>query len=71
MGMTERIRILMVKRGNLPEAELARRLGTSPQNLNKKMKSDRFTESDLRHIAEALNCDLDINFIMKDTGEVV
>lgn len=36
MAMVEKIRILLVKQGNISEAELARRLGTSPQNLSKK-----------------------------------
>lgn len=71
MPMTEKIRILMVKCGNISEAELARRLNTSPQNFNKKMKRDNFSESDLREIAEALNCDFEANFRLKDTGELV
>jgi hypothetical protein len=69
MGMTERIRILLVKRGNLSEAELARRLGILPQNFNVKMKRDNFTEKDLQRIAEVLNCDFEAGFVLKDTGE--
>lgn len=69
MAMTEQIRIMLVKRGNISESELARRLGISPQNLHNKMKRDNFTESDLREIAEALNCDLKIQFISRETGE--
>lgn len=67
--MTEQIRILLVKRGNMTEAELARRLGISPQNLNNKMKRDNFCENDLRKIANVLNCTLNISFEMNDTGE--
>lgn len=69
--MTEKIRIMLVKRGNMSEAELARRLGVSPQNLNNKMKRDNFTESDLNKIAEALDCTFEAGFRMKDTGEYV
>lgn len=69
MAMTEQIRIMLVKRGNISESELARRLGISPQNLHNKMKRDNFTESDLREIAEALNCELKIQFISRETGE--
>ena len=54
MALSERIRILLVKRGNISEAELARRIGVSPQNLNNKMKRDNFTERDLQEIAAAL-----------------
>ena len=63
MAMTEQIRIMLVKSGNISESELARRLGISPQNLHNKMKRDNFTESDLREIANALNCNLKIQFI--------
>lgn len=71
MALSERIRILLVKRGNISEAELARRLGISPQNLNNKMKRDNFTEKDLQSIAAALDCTYSASFTMNDTGEVV
>lgn len=71
MSMTEKIRIMLVKRGNISEAELARRMGVSPQNLNNKMKRDNFTETDLIEIARALDCSLSISFTMNDTGETI
>jgi transcriptional regulator with XRE-family HTH domain len=67
--MIEKIRILLVKRGNISEAELARRLGILPQNFNRQMKRDNFTEKDLQRIAEVLNCDFEAGFVLKDTGE--
>ena len=71
MGMVEAIRIALVKRGNLSEAELARRVGVSPQNLHNKMKRDNFTETDLREIAAALGLELRIEFIDPVTGDKV
>ena len=71
MGMVEPIRIALVKRGNISESELARRIGISPQNLHNKMKRDNFTETDLREIAEALGLRLEISFIDPETGEKV
>ncbi len=71
MALSERIRILLVKRGNISEAELARRLGISPQNLNHKMKRDNFTERDLTEIAKALDCTFSVSFVLNDTGERV
>ncbi|HOP09938.1 MAG TPA: helix-turn-helix domain-containing protein [Oscillospiraceae bacterium] len=71
MALSDTIRILLIKRGNISEAELARRLGISPQSLNGKMKRDNFCERDLREIARALNCELNINFTLTDTGEKV
>lgn len=71
MGMSERIRILLVKRNNISESELARRLGISPQNLHNKMRRDNFSEKELQQIAEVLNCDFNMTFTLKDTGEMV
>ena len=69
MSLTQTIRIALVKRNNISEAELARRIGITPQNLHNKMRRDNFTESDLQAIAVALDCTLDIAFIANDTGE--
>lgn len=69
MALSNKIRILLIKRGNISEAELARRMGISPQNLNNKMKRDNFTEQDLQQIAAALNCTFNATFKMNDTGE--
>ena len=71
MGMVEAIRVALVKRGNISEAELARRMGILPQNLYKKMKRDYFTEEDLQKIADALNLKLEIAFVDKETGETI
>lgn len=69
MSMAEKIRILLVKRGNISEAALARLMGMSPQNLNNKMKRDNFQQNDLEKVAKALNCTYEAAFKMNDTGE--
>lgn len=69
MSMTETIRIALVKRGNISESELARRMNISPQNLHNKMKRDNFTETDLREIADALGLKLILTFEDPETGE--
>ena len=71
MSMVEKIRIALVKRGNLSESELARRMGTSPQNLHNKMKRDNFSEAELQAIAQVLGLTLEIAFIDPETGEKV
>lgn len=71
MGMTKAIKIALVKRGDLSNAELARRAGYSPQTLYSKMKRDDFCESELREIAAALGLKVDIAFIDPETGERV
>lgn len=71
MALSDRIRILLIKRGNISEAELARRLGISPQNLNNKLKRDNFTEKDLKEIANVLDCTFSVSFKLNDTGEEI
>lgn len=70
MAIADSIRMMLIKRGNISEAELARRMEISPQNLHNKMKRDNFTEKDLHEIAKALDCTVTISFRLNDTGEV-
>ena len=69
MKISETIRILLVKRGNLPVAELARRLGMTPQNLSRKLQREHFTPNDLEKVASVLDCKVKISFLFNDTGE--
>lgn len=71
MSMAEKIRILLIKKGNISEAELARRLNKSPQSFNSSMKRDNFTEKDLQEIAKVLDCEYKSSFILKETGEEI
>lgn len=68
MGMSEKIKLLCVKR-KISVAELARRMDTTPQNLGNKMKRDNFTEQELLKIAEILDCTFIGYFEMNDTKE--
>lgn len=70
MAMAEKVRILLVKR-KITVTDLAKRLGMSQSNLSNKLSRDNFNEKELKEIAEALNCDLDIGFTLRDTGEQV
>lgn len=51
-------------------AELARRLETTPQNFNAKLKRESFTVAELRNIAEAVEITFERNFILDD-GDTV
>lgn len=70
MAMAEKVRILLVKR-KITVTDLAKRLGMSQSNLSNKLSRDNFNDKELQEIAEALNCDLDIGFTLRDTGEQV
>lgn len=69
MTISEQIRVLCV-RTNISVAELARRMGMSPQNLNAKLKRETFTVSDLNQIAEVTGTTFERKFILDD-GETV
>ena len=70
MAMSEKIKIVLLKR-KMTVTSLAEMIGTTRSNLSNKLSRDNFSEKELKEIAEALNCDLDMNFTLRDTGEQV
>lgn len=71
MGMSEKIRILLIKKGNMSITDLAKLIKTSPQNLTNKLSRDNFSEKELEEIAKALDCEYKSSFIIKETGEEI
>ena len=69
MTISEQIKVLCVRCG-VSEAELARRLGKSPQSLNSKMKRETFTISDLDEIAFVLGANFKRVFILNNGEEI-
>lgn len=69
MGISEQIRVLCV-RSNISMAELARRLGVSPQSLSAKMRRESFTISELEKIAEAVGASFVRKFVLYNGNEV-
>ena len=69
MTISEQIKVLCV-RSDISVAELARRIGTTPQNFNGKMKRESFTVDDLDKIADALGVKFSREFILTN-GEKV
>ena len=70
MGMSEKIKIVLVKR-KLGVKDLAESMGCSGANISNKLRRDNFSEKELRQIADILNCDLDITFTLRDTSEKI
>lgn len=66
--MTENIKIVMLKR-KINIKELAEKLGTTGNNMTNKFKRDNFSENELREIANALDCKLDIAFVDNETNQ--
>ena len=51
-------------------AELARRISTSPQNLNQRLKVGRFSAEELERIAQALGAEYRAEFVFPDGSSV-
>ena len=70
MGTAGKIRVLLIKR-NMKIKDLAESLGYRQRNFSNKLKKDDFSEKELRQIAEILDCEFEMTFTMKDTGEKI
>ena len=70
-NVREYINLCRVKKGNMSEAELARRTDQSPQNMNNKYRRGAFKVVELEKLAEAFDADLQIKFIDRETGEPI
>lgn len=69
MNVSEQIKILCI-RSNISVSELARRVGTSPQNFNAKLKRETFTISDLEKIAEVVDCTFERSFVLENGDKI-
>lgn len=68
--LADKIKIVMIKQ-KVNVKELAEKLNTSSSNLTNKFKRDNFSEKELFEIANALECDLHIDFIDKSTKQIL
>ena len=70
MGMAKKIRTILLER-DMTIKELAEKIGTNGNNLIKKLSRDNFSEKELKDIAEALDCDYDGIFTLRDSGKTI
>ena len=70
MGVAAKIRILLIKR-NMRLKDFAEKMGTSSSNISNKLTKDNFSEQEVKKIAEVLDCDYDITFTLRDSGETI
>lgn len=52
------------------EADLARRLGKTPQAFGQRMKTGKFSSADLEAIADALGAEFKVSFVFPDGAEI-
>ena len=69
MNMEQKIRMAIAYK-NISLAELARRIGTTPQNLNSKLKRQTFTVEELEKIAESIGATYHFGFTFPDGTEI-
>lgn len=69
MTIEQKIKMALAHAG-VSQSELARRIGTTPSNLNQKIKRNTLTDEDMRAIANALGIVWRAEFICKD-GTVI
>ncbi len=55
---------------NISVSELARRIGQTPQNFNKKLKRETVTLDELKAIADVLDIKFEQTFILPDGNEI-
>lgn len=65
MTISEQISVLCV-RSHISKAELARRIGQSPQSFSAKLKRESFTINDLELIAQAVGVSFERSFILNN-----
>jgi len=68
MFTAEKIRVLLLRK-NMTIKQLAEKINDTPSNLGNKLKRNNFPENELREIANALGCTVNITFTNNDTGE--
>ncbi len=70
LSSSEKIKIMLKRRG-MTLKELSEKLGQKGSNLSNKMSRDNFPEKEIREIADALGCDYEAYFVMRDTGDKI
>ena len=70
MNIIEKVRILMIKCGNMSVGDLADGIGTTRQNIYNKFRRGDLRVSELQQIADATGTELVIKFVLPNGDEV-
>lgn len=65
MTLSQKIKMALAYKG-MSEAELARKIGTSPSAFNQRMKTGKFSSDEMNKIAEALGAEYYFGFQFSD-----
>lgn len=69
MDITKSIKMAQAYAG-MSESDLARKLGSTPQAFGQRMKTGKFSSSDLERIATAMGAKVAITFTFPDGREI-
>ena len=69
ISVAEKVRLIM-KRNKMTMGDLAEATGQTRQNLSNKMSRGNFTEKDIKEIAAALGCKVEITFTLPDGEQI-
>lgn len=69
MNTSKKVKMLMIE-FDLTASKLASMINMSQPNLSKKLKNNSLSVSDLFKISQALNIELEINFILEDGNKI-
>lgn len=69
MTIPQKIKMAVAYKG-VSESELARRIETTPQAFNQRMKTGKFSSEDLERIAEALGASFYFGFEFEDGTKI-
>lgn len=69
MTNSKKIKLALAYAG-MSESELARRLGTSPQAFNQRMKTDKFSCEEMERIGVAVGAEYSAKFSFPDGTEI-
>ena len=70
MSMDKKIKTILLER-EMTIKELSEKMGFTSSYLYNKLNRDKLTEEDCKAIADALNCDYDGIFTLRDTGKQI
>ncbi len=65
MTVEQKLKMALSYRG-ISQSELARRMNTTPSNLNQKVKRNTLTKEELEQIADVLDCTWRAEFVFED-----
>jgi len=69
MTLSKKVKLALAYAG-VSQAELARRLDTTPQNFSSKIQLDTLKYADMEKIAEALGAKFECGFVFEDDERI-